>query len=230
MDFKSTGALRRGSAVLPAAALLSCTLLIATAQADVGVERVSRSAGVPGDAVKLTLGCGFCHPPCRSAMSARRGPCMPSKKAPPASFPVSLVPIEKAPKPHRCGPNALCSPQTRRPPSRYPFTLLGRATPPRHGDGKEHPKDDRVPRYLLSFTIPQVRPGVYTFVIYCDACGPGKGGGLIANPRARAWRLRVRAADRRRAVFPAGAVSPGLRSGLRFEDVDRVGGGVLPSG
>jgi hypothetical protein len=48
-----------------------------------------------------------------------------------------------------------------------------------------------VPRYRLHFTIPNVKPGVYTFVIFCDVCARGGAGSLIANPRARPWRLRV---------------------------------------
>ena len=49
------------------AAVLSFVLLLAVAspaQADVGVESSSRAAGAPGDPVELTLGCGFCFPPC----------------------------------------------------------------------------------------------------------------------------------------------------------------------
>jgi hypothetical protein len=196
MDLQWTEALRLRPAALAAAAALSCVLFIATptVQGDVGVERVSRSAGGPGDAVELAVGCGFCYPPCRSPASGGRGPCMPGGKAPPASFPVSLVPVEKAPRPHRCGVNALCSARVQRPPSRHPFTLLGDAVPPADG---EHAERDRVPRYVLSFAVPRVRPGVYTFVIYCDVCLPGKGGSLIANPSARRWRFRVTAADPR---------------------------------
>lgn len=162
----------------------------APAEAAVGVEKVSRPAGAPGDAVKLTLGCGFCYPPCKGPEGRPDGPCMPGNEAPPESFPVSLVPIEKAPEPYPCGPNALCSPHTRGAPRKPPFTYLGRATPP--SDDEVQTDRPNVPRYLLDFAIPDLRPGVYTYVVFCDVCLPGKAGSLIANPRARPWRLRVR--------------------------------------
>lgn len=186
---------RRLSAMLLAAGLLASVAVLTTAPgwADVGVEKVSPSAGAAGDAVNLMLGCGSCYPPCQRAAGHRSGSCMPGTKAsPPASLPISLVPIEKAPKPHRCGPDAICPPQASEPPRQSPFTFLGRATPPRDGDSPQHPDDNHVPRYLLHFRIPDLQPGIYTFVIYCDVCLRGKGGSLITDPTARAWRLRVR--------------------------------------
>lgn len=182
--------LQRLAATLFAAVLLllfAALLATAPAQADVGVEKVSRTAGLPGDEVDLTLACGFCFPPCEGAPGHRNGPCMLGTKGPPpASFPVSLVPVEKAPKLHRCGPNALCPPQPSRAPSRPPYTFLGEATPPTEDDGSN------IPRYVLHLGIPALRPGVYTYVIFCDVCARGKAGSLIADPAARQWRLRVR--------------------------------------
>jgi hypothetical protein len=180
---------QRLSATLLAVALLASASLLAAAPAPaaVGVEKASRTAGLPGAAVDLTLACGFCFPPCHGAPGHRNTPCMLGTKAqPPESFPVSLVPIEKAPKPHRCGPNALCSPQPSHVPGQPPFTFLGDATPPAEDDGSN------IPRYLLDFSIPMLPPGVYTYVIFCDVCARGKSGSLIANPRARSWRLRIR--------------------------------------
>jgi hypothetical protein len=171
--------------------LLGCACLFsaAPAQADVGVERVSRSAGQVGDVVDLTIGCGFCFPPCHGAPGERNVPCMLDTKAePPEAFPVSLVPIEKAPAPRRCGPRALCSPQVPAPPARPPFAFLGEATPP--ADDEDRP-GRHVPRYLLRFEIPKLRPGLYTFVIFCDTCAPGTRGSLIASPGASGWQLRV---------------------------------------
>ena len=181
---------RLWAALFLAALLVSAAVLTAEpARAAVGVEKTSRLAGVPGDPVHLTLACGFCFPPCHGAPGHRNVPCMLDTKAqPPKEFPVSLVPIEKAPKPHRCGPNALCSPQPRGAPRRAPFTYLGRATPPPDDDPSER---HYLPRYLLDFEIPKLRPGVYTFAIFCDVCARGKRGSLIANPRARPWRLRI---------------------------------------
>lgn len=176
--------------LLAAAMLVTATALRAEpARADVGVERVSRLVGAPGDRVDLTLGCGFCFPPCDGPSGHPDGTCMPGTKVPPESFAISLVPIEKAPKPHRCGPNAVCPPLPRGAPRRAPYTYLGRATPPAEADGSS--KGTEVPRYLLHFDVPVLRPGVYAYVIFCDACAPGKRGSLIANPRARQWRLRV---------------------------------------
>lgn len=171
---------RRLPAVLLAVGLLaSVAFMAASAHADVGVEKVSRSAGVPGDEVKLTVGCGFCFPPCYGPHGDRSGVCMPDTKAlPPASFPISLVPIEKTPGPRPCGPNKLCSPQAAGPLRRSPFTFLGRATPP------PDPTQKHIPRYLLHFDIPDLRPGVYSFVIYCESCLRGRGGSLIAS---RPW-------------------------------------------
>lgn len=182
---------RRLSATLVAVGLLASVSLLGAAPAEgaVGVERVSRTAGLPGDEVDLTLACGFCFPPCHGEPGHRNVPCMLGTKAqPPESFPVSLVPIEKAPELHRCGPNALCPPQPSHVPRQPPFTLLGDAIPPVNDGGSN------IPRYLLHFSIPPLRPGVYTYVIYCDVCAPGKAGSLIADPNARPWRLRVRPA------------------------------------
>lgn len=159
-------------------------------QADVGVERVSRSAGRVGDPVDLTIGCGFCFPPCHGAPGQRNVPCMLGTKAPPPEeFPVSLVPIGKAPALRRCGPRALCPLQVLAASGRPPFTFLGEATPPAAAEIRSG-RD--VPRYLLHFEIPDLRPGLYTFVIFCDTCTPGRRGSLIVSPDSPAWQLRVR--------------------------------------
>jgi len=156
---------------------LSAFLTAPSATADVGVERVSRFAGSPGDTVELTIGCGFCFPPCEGPQGDRSGVCMPGVEPPPPSFPVSLVPIEQVPRPHRCGPRRICTPQASGPPRRAPFTLLGWAKPvqaqtsgQRHlGGGFGHGAIEP-PRYMLDFHIPDLRPGVYSYVIYCGVC------------------------------------------------------------
>ena len=186
---RATQAILLGVASLTAAALLA-----ASAQAALGVVTVSHGDGVPGEQITLTLGCDFCYPPCKGPKGERhpegfeRGPCMFGTHGaePPPSFGISLVPLEKAPRPHRCGPNALCPPQASAPPFRY----LGLAIPPPQGN---NPENGTLPQYLLRFRIPDFAPGLYTYVIYCDVCVKGRGGTLIANPRASLWRLRVNA-------------------------------------
>jgi hypothetical protein len=174
-------------------AILLALIAAAPASGDVGIERTSSRAGAPGDTVTVTLGCGFCYPPCKGAPGHREpSPCMLGTKAqPPVSFPISLVPIGKAPQPFSCAPNALCSPETAAPPHRAPFRYLGEALPP----SAEQPQTGHVPppRYRLDFTVPELAPGTYTYVIYCDVCQSGSGGILIADPRARPWRLELRA-------------------------------------
>jgi hypothetical protein len=108
--------------------------------------------------------------------------------APPESFGISLVPIDKVPRPHRCGPNALCMPKFSAPPRRSPFAYLGEAVPPPQGNNPEH---GTPPRYLLGFEVPDLPPGLYTYVIYSYARDKDEPGSLIANPRGRPWRLRV---------------------------------------
>ena len=177
-----------------AGALLA--LAAASAQAAVGVEKVSRRGGKPGTPVTITLGCGFCFPPCVGPRGERRpkgfahGPCMlGTKQDPPASFGISLVPRSRAPELIECGPNAFCSPSTLAPPRRTPFRFLGNAVPP---PGGNNPESGEPPRYLLDFTIPDVRPGAYLYEIWCDVCAEGKRGSLISVPASRLWRLAVR--------------------------------------
>jgi hypothetical protein len=108
-----------------------------------------------------------------------------TKREPPAAFAISLVPLEQAPMPHPCGPNAVCSPEVKAPPGRAPYTYLGEAL----AEGRE---PGGAPRYGLDFAVPDLRPGLYAYVIYCDVCNRGQGGSLIADPRSRPWRLRIR--------------------------------------
>jgi hypothetical protein len=180
------------------AAVLFGLLMATPAGAAVGIEKTSRLAGAPGAQVRLTLGCGFCYPPCKGPRGHREpSPCMLGTKArPPASFGISLVPVEQAPWPHRCGPRAFCSPQVAGPPRRSPFRYLGEAAA--LNDVTQETGRVPVPRYVLDFTIPDLRPGTYTYLIYCAVCGEGKGGSLIggsldADSLPRLWRLEVRA-------------------------------------
>ena len=170
-----------------------------TAKGAVGVEKLSRSAGQPGERVRLTIACGFCYPPCEGAPGHRNSPCMLGGRRlpPPGSFPVSLVPVERAYDPTECGgtpgcpPTHAAPPTVAAPPRHAPFTLLGEALPPGDIEAIRESGRGYVPRYMLDFEIPARRPGVYAFVIFCDACWPRRGGALISNPATRLWRLRV---------------------------------------
>ena len=202
MDAKTTrGAglsLRRARRALAAgaAAGLLAALTASAAPGAVGVEAVSRHGGSPGGEVRLTLACGFCFPPCVGPKGERHpegfehGPCMlDTHKRPPTSFGVSLVPLAKAPAPRPCGPHSVCASASPAPPRHGAFRFLGLALPPPGGNDPEHGDP---PRYLLDFAIPDLPPGAYAYVIWCDACSPGQGGSLISVPASRLWRLVVR--------------------------------------
>jgi hypothetical protein len=161
-----------------AVTVLFAALAASGASAAVGVEKVSRHSGAPGDAVTLTLGCGFCYPPCEGPKGERhpkgfeRGPCMlGTKEEPPPSFGVFLVPRAKAPALAR------------------PYSFLGNATPPPGGNS---PESGDPPRYVLRFEIPALAAGDYAFVIRCSVCRKGKKASLISAP-SHLWHLRVRA-------------------------------------
>jgi hypothetical protein len=86
-----------------------------------------------------------------------------------------------------------------RPPASFPVWLtrpgdslvfLGRAEPPAAGDEPAGRRSD-VPRYRLAFAVPEVPPGLYKYVLFCDACAEGPHGGLIDSPAVEAGRLRV---------------------------------------
>lgn len=178
--------------------LVGVLLMLAATPADaaVGVEKASRRSGEPGDPVKLTLGCGFCYPPCVGPKGERHpkgfdhGPCMlGTKKDPPAAFGISLVPRSRAPQLRECDTGPVCTPSTLRPPRRAPYSFLGRAVPP---PGGNDPGSGEPPRYLLQFKIPNLRPGSYLYEIWCGACEKGARGSLISVPASPLWQLQVR--------------------------------------
>jgi hypothetical protein len=183
-----------GALLALAAGLLLHT---ATAGAAVGIEKASTHHGAPGTTVDLTIGCGFCFPPCVGPKGERhpkgfdRGPCMlgTDGKEPPAAFGVSLVRAKEAPQRRTCGDAPFCTPTPLRPPHKPPFTFLGRAVPP---PGGNDPEGGDPPRYLLSFTVPDLTPGTYTYEIWCGVCVDGRRGALIGAPSAALWRLVVR--------------------------------------
>jgi hypothetical protein len=187
----------KGMKTTAAIAALSFVLLLAVAspaQADVGVVSSSRAAGAPGDPVELTLGCGFCFPPCvgepghRHPVGAEHGTCMlGTRRGPPASFLIWLTPLRHSLKPYVCGRGEGCEPGSSRPPHLPSFIYLGRAVPiaPGGDEGLE------IPRYRLVFGVPEARPGRYKYVIFCDACIDGPRGSLIDSHTIAAGRLRV---------------------------------------
>ena len=182
--------LRHSVVVALLAAALS--VLAQQARADVGIVKVTPSAGVAGDTVEVTVGCGFCFPPCSESPRAANVTCMPARWARPPgkySFPILLVPIKHRLAPHRCGPNALCAPTSAGVPRGRPFIRLGRALP--EFGSANIDRTGAMPRYRLTFRIPAVKPGLYHLVIYS---GPrNRQGTLIAD--APRWRLQVRQPD-----------------------------------
>jgi hypothetical protein len=183
---------------LIAVGILAGFLLVSpqAAQADVGIIKASPSAGQPGDSVDVTVGCGFCFPPCSTSPRAGNATCMPSRRARPSaqySFPVLLAPIGHRLAPHRCGADAVCAAKSEGLPRRPPFVYLGRASPAFTSDDLE--QSVAIPRYRLRSPIPAVKPGLYKFFIYCGVCAEGTRGSLITYPTLHRWRLRVRSPD-----------------------------------
>jgi hypothetical protein len=188
----------RSVAALAAAALAGVVLVLAaaTARGSVGVEAASRHGGEPGTSVTLTVGCGFCFPPCVGPKGERHpkgfdnGPCMlDTKKDPPAWFGISLVPQSRAPQLTECGTGPVCTPSTLGPPHGAPYSFLGRAVPP---PGGNDPGSGKPPRYLLHFEIPNLHPGSYVYELWCGECVEGTRGALISAPASPDWRLEVR--------------------------------------
>jgi hypothetical protein len=186
--------MRTIAAVATVAACLGL-LLASPAAADVGVEKVDRHAGRPGEEVRLTIGCGFCFPPCKGPRGERhpegfeKGPCMLGyQDGPPASFGVSLVSQARAERLLACSISGRTCPTPTRAPRRNGYRYLGEALPPPGGNNPEHGDP---PRYLLSFEIPRLAPGRYSYVVWCDACVDGRGGSLVVDPASPLWRLGV---------------------------------------
>lgn len=179
-------------------AVLTCLALLVSlappAPADVGIVSASRHAAEPGDRVSLTVGCGFCFPPCvgypghRHPQGERNGACMlgTHRKPAPASFQLWLTPLGHSLAPYVCDPGDPCEPGSSRPPHLPSFIYLGRAVPLASG-GEAH----EIPRYRLTFEVPEARPGGYKYVLFCDACADGPRGSLVENVTQAAGRLRV---------------------------------------
>jgi hypothetical protein len=145
-------------------AALSVALLLGlfaaeSARGDVGVAGLTPRAGAPGERIEVSIGCGWCA---SSSIGGRRRP--------PAAFPVSLVPVARAPMPHPCmGGKAVCGPFSAGPPRRRPFSYLGKAKPV--FDLDHPPEDSWAANYRLRFQIPRMSPGTYAFVTYLGFSG-----------------------------------------------------------
>jgi hypothetical protein len=134
-------------------------LLIAasTATADTTVVGLSPKVARPDERVDLRIACGACPAD--------------------ATFPISLVPVAKAPRPYPCRDNALCIPTAPAPPRQPPFSFLGSTSGARaRAPAVQPPGSDS----HLRFTVPTIEPGVYAFVIFAEN-RRGPPGSLIAD-------------------------------------------------
>jgi hypothetical protein len=130
---------------------------VSTASADTAVVGLSPKVARPGEQVDLRIACGACPAD--------------------ATFPISLVPIAKAPRPYPCRDNALCIRTAAAPPRQRPFLFLGRTSGARaRVPAVQPPGSDS----HLRFTVPKIEPGVYAFVIFAVS-RRGPPGVLIAD-------------------------------------------------
>ncbi len=138
--------------------LLSGLLIAAsTATADTTVVGLSPKVARPGERVDLRIGCGACPAD--------------------ATFPISLVPVARAPRPYPCGDSAICSPTAPAPPRQRPFLFLGSTSGARAlAPSVQPPGSDS----HLRFAVPKIEPGVYAFVIFAVS-RRGPPGSLIAD-------------------------------------------------
>jgi hypothetical protein len=97
------------------------------------------------------------------------------------SFPVSLVPVAKAPRPHRCRGNAICFPIAARPPRASPFVFLGSTS---GGTPMSPAADPPGSKSDLRFDVPEIGAGRYALVIFCAGCAQGPSASLIADTRS----------------------------------------------
>jgi hypothetical protein len=180
----------------PPAATVAATILVAAvlvgvqpASADIGIESVSRSSGIPGEQVDLLIYCGGCLPRA-------------------VRLPVSLLPAGDSPGRHPCRATS-CARTAPAPPASAPYVPLGIAIPLHGGAGIASRLGLEIPDAVelrgagavrqwvasinrLRFQIPDAEPGLYTYVVYC--CGRAPGGDLIGHPERRPSWNRARLA------------------------------------
>jgi hypothetical protein len=179
VDLGGLTGFERETVPAPGPWLMFCATMLATlalvvalpvdpTKADVGRFEVRPVAAMPEDSVKLAFAAAW-----------------------PQRFPVSLVPLARAPEPFPChGREGLCPPATKGPPRRSSFVFLGSVRPDRRSSTRY------IHRYRFRFDVPDVAPGNYAFVLWCAGCYEGRRGSLIASAlpggRERSGVLRVR--------------------------------------
>jgi hypothetical protein len=179
--------------LVSAIALLAALALPPAAQADIGFTEASRTEAAPGEQVRVTVECGFCYPTCVGRPGDRHPPGDPAGvcmlrgrgERPPGGFPIWLTAGDRFLGPYRCGPEMLCPAESARPPRLPEFTYLGRA------ELRSAASPNVLSRYVLRFRVPDVRPGPYNYVLFCESCVEGPRGSLIDNGTAAVGRLRV---------------------------------------
>jgi hypothetical protein len=183
---------RLAPAASAAATFLVAALLVGAqgASADIGIESVNRTSGAPGDQVDLLIYCGGCLP-----QTVR--------------LPISLLPVGDAPARHPCRGTS-CAPRAPAPPKTAPYMPVGTAVPLHGGaplarrlgleipDSVKRRGSSAIRGWIAStnglrFQIPDVEPGLYTYVIFCCGSAP-KEGDLIGHPQRRADRNQSRLA------------------------------------
>jgi hypothetical protein len=88
----------------------------------------------------------------------------------PPRMPLYLVTASRAPRPSRCGQNAICEPRSLGPPDHWPYVrlrLLSRA--------------GTVVRFRVPATLV---PGRYRAILYCEPCVRGRAGSLVVSGNA----------------------------------------------
>jgi hypothetical protein len=83
--------------------------------------------------------------------------------------------------------------------------------PPAEGNNPEH---GDAPRYLLDFKVPNLTPGLYAYVIYCDACLKGRRGSPTPSPGERPWEAASKRSrpSARVSLLPRTLRAPGKQS------------------
>lgn len=137
--------------------LAGLLIAVSTASADTTLIGLSPKIARPGEQVDLRIACGGCPAD--------------------ATFPISLVPVAKAPRPFPCRDNAVCAPTAPAPPRQRPFLFLGSTSGARAlAPVVKPPGSDS----HLRFTAPRIEPGAYAFVIFAVS-RRGPPGSLIAD-------------------------------------------------
>lgn len=180
----------------PRAAIVAATVLVAAAliglqpaAADIGIESVDRTSGMPGEPVDLLIYCGGCLP-----RTIR--------------LPISLLPAGDSPRRDPCRGTS-CAARAPAPPTSAPYVPVGTAVPLDGGArlarllGLEIPDSVRrrgrgaIREWVASFNrlrfrIPNAEPGLYAYVIFCCGLSPPEGGNLIGHPQRRGDRNQSR--------------------------------------